>query len=490
MSARAVVLAGAGSLAFAALCSAQQPSAGGGPGDDTWRRWVEQSVSRTRGGFEAEAAAGFETHSRDAARADIEARRTSYVAVREPSLAPETSASSVERLTAALKTDVADAEAGVSVAPFLLFGSEDDDSQALDGVSFILASLKEGKTRIGAKWAYIGAPEPPASLRAIGLAACKFDEAAVRADLDILRTHFNALCEVIQAHLPRPEKEEEARVWDRARAACGAGGDPPNTLIMARQLVKEAVDQARPRATAAQSNAIDDIASSLAWVDFRGPHRVPLATGCYTPKALKLAYRQHEWARTKVKFGFLASADHFPRRSGFNPDESKPLPRGQNAARLIQAEAAVEKRGFSLVGSLAWARGRAKFDDKTYTSLRPAVSLSFAVARLGGGPLTDKDRRIRLLEDGSLPPMLVAGFLAKLDYARTRPDAQTSKLNAAEYQLFLDFRISEKLSFRLGVPYKGELVTRAANNKVVPEILERRAIQWSLPVFVATVIKL
>lgn len=445
-----------------------------------WNAWVEEAIASLRKAFE-----------RHVAGAKADARRTSYTAVREPALQPETSASAIERLTAALTTDAADAEAGISVAPFLLFRSPNAAGSALDGLSVSMAALKEGKTRLGAKFAWASSAEPPESLGDIALEPCKLDEAKLRHALQRLHSDFDLACSALVLLLKEPPTgDEEPYHWQQAQAACGeATGPRPARLINARNSLVTALNDAARSGTAVQRQAVASLKTSLELLDPR-KNPLPLATGCYDAKKLKQAYRQAQWQRGTWKLGISSTAEFFPRKTGFNPTgPTTDLPHGQSAAWSIQAEAAVEKKGVSVVGSLGFGRNRAAFDDKLYNSFKPAFSISLPFARLDGQPLQSCGT-LELTEDASPPPMLFGGFLVKLDYAKTRPESQTSRLNSAEYQFFLDFRVTEKVSFRLGVPYRGELVTRAKDDKAMPPTAEKRDIQWSLPVFVATVIKL
>ena len=469
-----------------------------GPSDEVWAAWTAHAIDSVRVAFERrkssqsarKEADSQETTKHDKAKAQDDGRHSSYVAVREPSLEPETAASSLDRLTLGLKTDVADAEAGVSVSPAILFGSSAERGRRpLDGLSLIVATLKDDKTRVGAKWAW-ASTATPGSLDDVGLAPCALDEAKLRQFISDLRSHFESACSVLLASVPvRPSEAQDAVPWDEARAACGAEpGEAPRTLTQARSALVTAIEKGRAHATAEQLQALERVAPSLDQIDYR-KHPLPFATACYDARELRLAFRRAQWRQTKIGVGVLSTADFYPRITGFNPDPARPLPHGQNAAWLIQTEGSIEKNGFNLVGSVGWARTRKAFGEDLHTSIRPSLSASFVVSRLDGQPLR-RNGVLTFRDDGSIPPLLVAGFSAKIDYAKTRPDSQESALNSAEFQLFLDFRVTEKLSFRLGVPYRGELAVRKADSKADPPITEGRDLQWTLPVFVATVIKL
>jgi hypothetical protein len=82
-------------------------------------------------------------------------------------------------------------------------------------------------------------------------------------------------------------------------------------------------------------------------------------------------------------------------------------------------------------------------------------------ARLDGKEVLDEDRAVRLTKDGELPPFMVLGLDTGADILTSPPETQESALDKFNLTLFADFRIAEKLAFRVGVPLEGEATARS-----------------------------
>ena len=438
------------------------------------------AVAHARENFAAEAErARQERAGEDVRREMLETRARTYVAERVAGLDAQGTATTVDLASAALRTDVEGAEAGLSVAPFALFGSV---NERLVAFNVFVGALKNEQTRVGARYAFERGWVPD-SLQAIGLPACPFEEARFTAAVQALWTHFDKVCEAVLAAAPLPAGTGAADrdAVEVAEAACGRSipaRSPPGALVLLlRSVVKGAEAESRRDATHAES--FTRLRASL---DALRAFKFPLATACHSKAAIAAAFRQSQWDRLRFRAGLLATLDSFPRKFGFNPDPAQPLPHGQVGTWSVRAEVSAEKKRWGLVGGLGYGRGRAELGSPLTGGWTPSLSFSFLAARLGGGPLVDAETGLLRLDDGKMPPTLVLGLSAKAEVAEDRPASQGTRFNSAEVVAFLDVKVTEKLTFRLGVPLRGRIAVRKSP--------ERRDLQWTVPVHVVTVLKL
>lgn len=411
----------------------------------------------------------------------------------------------------AFKTDLDGTEAGVSIAPLVLLGHT---GEAARGLSVSIASLKEDKFRVGASYR---------SLRAsaigpddLGLKLCELDPAVYRTEVAKRADDYAALCVGI-SKLPMPSVAPHKVAWLRAAAACGRQVDD-NLLREVLTLYSGGTATGDKVFKDAQNgNLTSKVSSALQfWNDIKptvppvAANEVPPETiehlkvlrnapsrwSCYDRDAIVKAALWHHWASAKTSLGFSIVGDFHPYRFGLNPDENddpsknKPLPRGE----LAKAEARIELHRSRK--RLTWTVGlgakweREAIDDDLTLSLRPAVGMQYVLTRLDGGPLEkegEKEREMVLTEDGTPPPVLVLGVEALFGAAvHNKPTSQSSRLDEVDLKLFADFRISKEIAFRIGIPLTAEIKTREA----AAGVAEKKALQWTVPVFLSTVLEI
>ncbi|HEX2869894.1 MAG TPA: hypothetical protein VHP33_01535, partial [Polyangiaceae bacterium] len=118
----------------------------------------------------------------------------------------------------------------------------------------------------------------------------------------------------------------------------------------------------------------------------------------------------------------------------------------------------------------------------------PSISVSFVLGSLSADALY-KEGKLNVV-DGKVPPRLVAGLNADLEYAFDPPASQATHVNKFGATAFVDFLFTKELAFRLGIPVKAQIVTREADDKAVPKVTEKKGLQWSVPVFLTSAIKM
>jgi hypothetical protein len=424
-------------------------------------------------------------------RAEAQTRELGFQRV--PALDP-TSSSAVDRATLGLGTSVEGAEAGLSVSPAALAGSTNPKAIAFN---VFVGALKADETRVGTRYTFerSGVLEP-SSLPD----ECPFEEARTRAWLDSIANEYREACRVI-ALAPGAPSGLPATSWAVAQAACavpGAAYPKPGdrNLRVALVFLPEAAAALRlseKDEVAREARAAAAAVEQLATFD---PTR---SLDCFgTEKVLAERFRIQQWRTGTTRVGVTTYVDFFARRFGFKPD-GKELPGGQVKAWQSRLDLSRQRgRGQWTLG-LGAGVARQDFKGDYTVTLTPAVSASYIAFSLTGPLLEPKTveeggRPVRVdvirLEDGKIAPHVVLGFLAKAEIAASPPATQTTHFNGFEVQAFMDFKIRENLSFRLGVPLRAELKTRAADPKATPPLLKQSSLQWSLPVALVTVIKL
>lgn len=441
-------------------------------------------------------------YSKNADKEDIDKRTDrrnadsvlhSYGTRRADALEPQNAAAVVNRASVAIKTGVEDTEAGISIAPFALLGT-----RSLRGVSLIFAALADQQVRTGVGWTYES--KPTLTFKDLELDVCPVADAYTEEVKLRLQRSFVVVCtEIIQRIPPKPrpaDDDEPWASWDTAMRACGfLPGDPadgrpgprdtpPLVLDPVFSAMAKAVDHEKQ--TAGLEDRIDGLSLHLKRL---GAWSLPTFTGCITDEAIETAYTQAEWARARVNLGTRALFDFFPHKAGFNPDPNTALPKGELQHWEIMGEFRREQAGHVFSVGAALGASRARPTDGTSSIVSPRFSLSGPIFNLSSTRLWDRDdngrKRLNVLAGGELPPHVVLGFDAKAEINLDPSATQTTRLNSAEFLVFLDFKISGKLSFRLGAPFKAELVDKKDGDNVV-----RSSLQWSFPVSVVTVIKL
>lgn len=413
---------------------------------------------------------------------------------RPTSLEPENTADLASWATAAIRTESKDVAAGLTVNPFALSNS------GPKGLAFSAASLEGDETRFG-----VGLTTTSVSDTRFGdldLVTCSPDDALKPIIRSPIRESFIEACLTLKdptaAFLAATPSQSDAPFAERVLWACGfadrapageSGPLPANLwhaagfLSLARN--KLAGDPGLAPAFRVAGLDLDRLSAFA-----------PQApTKCISDEQLARALRQAEWGRTKVSTTLKFVTDRFAHKGGFNPDETKPLPKGQVKSWQARVDWSFESRGRSVTVGLGYGRSRTEIGKDLGKTLSPSFSVAFPGWSLSDKPLTTTRAtdccgpvRTLNLADGETPPHVVFGLNAKGDLNLDKPDTQTTRFNKVEVTVFADFKINKTLSFRLGIPFRGEVVKRDANAE--QNITERRSLQWSIPVSIVTVIKM
>lgn len=434
--------------------------------------------------------------------AEIEAGRRSArasIPLRSPVLTTANAATAVELAQAAISTSVAGADAGVTVSPLALFGGKDSPLQ----VPITLAALKDGVARLqlGLTWLHLG---PRRNL----LDRCTIDEAAIRAPREDLQRAYVTVCNAV-AGIPllATSADRDKPLALEVRQACGLEREATMTLGRAAAWIAHGLVELRPHyaarvkalndseranpspdaaAVVAVANALERVsASGLAALD---AYRPPPRDSCKANEAaaLERAEIQAAWATARTRIGLSLRGDLFEHRFGFNPDAMVPLPDGRLKDGELRLELAYTQGGFEVAGGIGYGRARGALDGDLGGYLSPSLSLAWTAASLSGESLYDALGRLRVV-NGALPPRLVIGLDVQAQYAPSPPATQAVNLQKLSITPFVDFRFTDTLAVRLGVPVNAELASRSADE--MKGIAAKQDRQWSVPAFVATVIK-
>ena len=451
--------------------------------------------------------------ARVAADADVQARdeatRQASIIAAVDAVEPDDSsaAATVRRLAGAIKTNPEGTEAGVVVAPFVLAGSD-----RFRGLEITLAALEDDFTRTGASYTWDRSPtlanvwEPPK--------ACGVTEDRLRA-LDTPRAFFVNFCTEVVAALPATlpnsvqlspdDRGDYAKRIPQARLACGldpqpAGATAATTLPEAVAIltitvgvvnrVSAASEGVVPREAAIMSLVARQDAAALAtW-------KMPDSTSCFDSDGIRAHFQQLYWKHAKPKFAVSASWDLFPRKFGFSPDESA-LPQGEAKTAEVRGDFSYARAAKEVSFGIGVGRAREELTDDLRTYVGPSFSFAHAFSLLPNRPLLTADGTLNVT-DGVLPPRLVTGLSMSIQVALEKPESQDARFNSVRVQPHVDFLINETISFRLGIPIKGEIVERKAKEAQpatpttpeVPAVAGQRSLQWTIPFALVAVLKL
>jgi hypothetical protein len=445
-----------------------------------------------------------------------ELRRRSNTAEPLPTGGPG-STTAVDLLSGALSTNLEGVVAGLSVSPIGLLNK--DASPMVAALNIVVASLEEDRTRLGLKWSYewshVTSEKVKANATCLLHDMSDMERASFIDSTDAafrqLRAPFVTVCERniepwTESDLPdaqtlarlETDATEAGVTRLRARAACGL---PPDSPDARRLSLEPAPEFTLSQVTGRLKNALALLVTSRneqvrqraadarqAW-DQLDTYAFPISTAMCTGADIKDAWLQAQWQSPRIRLGFSVMGDFYPTVSGFNPKAAtEPLPDGRTQATALSVETSIERGRVALQTGLGVRRARETLTDQMYRSVAPSVAFSFMACRIGGGNLTAKKESLEqlVLTVGEVPPHVVVGLSLAADLALTRPESQATRWNSFDALAFVDFRISKTLSFRLGVPYTGKTVVRPAT-ETVPE---RRDLQRSIPVSIATVIKM
>ncbi|WNG13257.1 hypothetical protein [Cystobacter fuscus] len=421
-----------------------------------------------------------------------------------PRLFQAPSAVLVERAAAALNTSVEGAEAGIVVTPLSLFGVDTGPHVWTASV----ASLEGGRTRVTTGYVFQDSHRP-GSYAALGFQfqGCDFDQKKqdkLKKELATYEGYFREVCEVLVPALPEPAASTRGNIsWHDARIACGHEAEPSlppgqiakvYTLAFSATSISKALEHGReslPSGDAARTELERRASAVSGQLERLEKFSPPSADDCIEDESLKAAIIRYSQKHGTTKFGVQLQYEAFPMRFGFNPDlaegeetPEKELPRGEWAKIGMRADYETRLCGFSVQAGVGAERGRKELADDILWSLTPTASVSRVLTVVGDKGVGGKSLLVK--NDGTLQPHLVGGLLLTSNIALQKAEGQVSPLNDFQATLYVDFRFTENLQARLGVPLKGENVEREATDAAPV----KRDVQWSVPVFVTTVLKL
>lgn len=427
----------------------------------------------------------------DAAEQARRGGRSARVSLQAPSLGTAGGSTAAEVAQAAISTAVAGADAGVSVSPLGLVGHADAAVQP----TITVAALKDSITRfqLGASW-----QSAPVALGS--LPSCKPDtaqEKELRNQMEHVRAVYSRACaavsNIVLIAKPAGRDEDVNGYLETMQAACGGGPlEPPLTVGTGRTWLTYSFSKLQTmyvQAAAAEASLVGprDLLNGLEPVfadDVLNAYTPPAPDDCHDADALSEAVTRAVWNASRLRIGVSIRADLYPRLFGFKPEE--PIYDGRLKESEVRADVSFSRRGFEVTAGIGYGTSRMEFAEERIEYLSPALSIAGTVARLSGTRLYDSNNRLNLV-DGAPPPRLVLGIDVQLQYALSQPAYQVAKIQKASITGYADVRFTDKVTVRLGLPVSAALATRKSKD-AMPVILKRDR-QWTIPVFVATVIK-
>lgn len=415
---------------------------------------------------------------------------------RSPGLSPVNATNAIAAAQAAIQGSVDGAEAGFSIAPLLLLGVQSNHQLTVG-----LGALKEGKTQLTLAYTYQDAP----ALRygTLGISSCDFHPGALAHQIDALRSDVKAVCDGAIAKLTtkpsapftgqtQPEFDHELKRWQGAHEYCADPSKAPDVAVAILTIV-DAVNDAKSRADALNQGPegiVPAQASLRSNLEALSGFKFEKPADCITEKVIDGAYADYTWRQTRFKRGVSGVVEAFPRVWGFNPTPDTKLSQGDVSKASLRVEGTLDSRGFEAVLGFGVGGSREASTDPMYLVISPSFSVAVTVAGLGA-PLTTKDlvtgeEHLNLVNGTDLPPRVLLGLDLSLDYACGKPAYQVTSIQAFNATAYAEFRFTEKLALRAGIPLQAQLQTENDDKKNPV----KRDLQWSLPVFVSTALKL
>jgi hypothetical protein len=385
---------------------------------------------------------------------------TQQQGLRVPSLGLPDAATVAQRAQAAIHTTGRGTQAGVTVALLGMAGVNIPGD-----VQLSLAALSSGATRFGAAAAYNLGPTVDGSipLAELQVPACEFDEQVEIRALAAVRDAFVGICnEVIQ-------KAPTGVAADEAKRLCGftAGSGASPGLQSTIATLQKAIAEGQRSLTTMQKARLNALAA----------FREPRPDDCLTDDGLNLALVRYDWRHMTHELGVGGSTTVLPFHLGFQPDT--PLSQGEWLSVDTRASYTGHYQYFDVTVALGWSRAR---DDATAPLLSTftwSLSPSLAVLPLSSAPLMTGD--LPTLVAGKLPPRLVVGL--DFDGALVTAGAPTDLgLSTIDVGVHVDFRFTDSLAVRLGVPFRGTRLVRDSDGA--------SGLSWTLPVSITTVLAL
>jgi hypothetical protein len=195
------------------------------------------------------------------------------------------------------------------------------------------------------------------------------------------------------------------------------------------------------------------------------------------------------WNDGYRRFGISGRFDAHSHKFGINPKPSEELPHGQIADGEVRVEVSYGAKRIELIAGAGYGKMRGTISEPLRSYISPSLSFALVVGSLTQDSLIDENGVIRLV-DGKLPPRLVVGLDASLRCALEKPEIQDQRVQKVTMTAFVDFRFTENLAVRLGAPVSAVMVVRPADSTTTPPVIEKRGLQWTVPVFFGTVAKL
>ena len=394
-----------------------------------------------------------------------------------PALATANASTAVDLAQAALSTSVAGADAGATVNPLALAGQLDSPWQS----PLTVAALKGGLTRLQAGVVYqIQQPLPEL------LPGCTVDQKDLRRQMEAIRDPFKSTCAAV-ALLPFPDPLDDVGNLLRRdlRRACGLEPEGPQTLSTATvQITKILSSLVEKYDSDPELRNAFDHAGSLAQP--LAAYREAAPDDCQTTDALGNEAVRAIWIAQRIRIAVSVRGDFYNRAFGFNPDPTTKLPDGRTGDEEVRFEVFYGKKFMDASIGIGGGVARASFSDPRVGYVSPAASLAWTVARLSSESLR-KSGQLNVV-DGALPPRMVLGIDVLARYAPRPPATLVTSWSKVAITAYADFRFSDKLTVRVGAPLAADVVVQKADAS--KGISERRDLQWTIPVFVATVLKI
>jgi hypothetical protein len=472
----AVILAGLAGLAgLAVSASAAADSASNSPA--SYRELVRGELAALAA-LQADTDQHLEAGDAEADKvADLSNEQFRNYAVSTPSVDPSNGFTAAERAAVVVNTSVAGAAAGVNISPFALAGV-----RALRGLSFTVAALDDTVTRIGAGYVYEHRRDP--RFDELGI-ACKIDLAQASKLLDDMESAYLRACEVVAKidEIPACQGRSPscATLVVAGRLACDLPvKNNPSKLVAPRTVTQaaasitgmlDAIDaDAKPELTDRQREALAALAG------FKSPR--PL--DCATPEDVANAVTRWVWDQQTIKVSLTGRLDLFPLTLGFNPED---LADFERKAGELRVDGLYSGRGLEVGFGVGWETERSDQGEPSVGRITPSFRISQVVGALDGQRLIDGAGKLRLLGDGTLPPIVVIGVEGTLEIATEAVENDSSKLRAMTITPHIDFRYNADLAFRLGVPIAMKRIASSMDPTSVGS-------QWTIPVFIATMLTL
>jgi len=398
------------------------------------------------------------------------------VSERTPSLSTANASTVVEKAQAAVKTDIAGADAGVSINPLAITGQSTKPVQII----FTAAALKDGVTRF--QQAITWQLDRPAKLdlQDCGPLTAGEQQAFESAATQLKRSYLEA-CRVV-ANEPQVPGVPKTAQGEAARAACGLPSDAktPQSLVEATLDLAGALENL----DRTRQGILDHVALPRLVDDLKKVVQPPI--DCATESTIADAIVRASWTTPRLRFGLSLRADLFPRKFGFHPEAADPreLQRSDSEVRL---EFSRGRDRFEFTTGIGYGAGRTSPRAPLVTYWSPALSVAWTVGSLGDVPLYDTSGRLNVV-NRALPPRLVLGVDASLQYATDPPAGQVVNVQKLNVTSYADFRFTEKLTVRVGIPIAAALQTRKGD--MSGGGTDKTDRQWTVPAFVATILKL